>query len=185
MKKVFVMALLTVSSYVTYAQNQANMDGSATQRIELLLSNAIDVSFTSNNSDQGPLVEIPFTTINDYVNGVESDPQEIRVRSTKKFKVDVKANASAFTYTGITSPAPVMPAGILELRVSANSTGGTFDGPYNATNYYPITDFNQLLLLNCNAGADQKFSVVYNANPGFAYPAGNYAISVVYTATQL
>ncbi|MBL7683508.1 MAG: hypothetical protein JNK00_10655, partial [Flavipsychrobacter sp.] len=41
------------------------------------------------------------------------------------------------------------------------------------------------LLTNCNNGGNQTFSVMYEATPGFAYPAGTYTVDVVYTATQL
>lgn len=184
MKKLFVVALLSASSFAVQAQNQSNMDASANQYIELLLSNAIDITFTNNNSTTGPLVEIPFTTINDYINGVESSAQQVLVRSTKKFKVDVKTNATNFTYTGTTTPAPVMPvSGVLLMKLTQNNTGGTF-GDFNSTNYASIREFNKNVLFDCSKGANQDFTVKYKATPGFAYAAGNYSINVVYTATQ-
>lgn len=184
MKKLFVIALLSVSTYTLHAQNQSNMDASANQFVELLLSNAIDITFTANNATTGPLVEIPFTTINDYVNGVESAEQQILVRSNKTFKVDVRANSANFTYTGSTTPAPTMPvAGVLGLKITQNNTGGTL-GAFNTTTYATLRDFNQNLLFDGDKGANQNFSVKYRATPGFAYPAGNYSINVIYTATQ-
>ncbi len=40
------------------------------------------------------------------------------------------------------------------------------------------------LISNGQNGGNQTFSVMYNATPGFAYPAGTYTVDVVYTATQ-
>lgn len=186
MKKLLAVAFLSVSAYAANAQNASNMDASATQAVDILLSNAIDISFTSNNTPTGQLVTLPFTTINDYLNGVESASQEIKVRSNKTFKVDVKTNAASFTYIGPTTPAPVMPiSDVLSLKITANNTGGTYDGPYTPAAFYTLREFNQLLLLNCNAGANQTFSVAYRATPGFVYPAGAYSVNVVYTATQM
>lgn len=185
MKKLIAVAFMSAFAFAANAQNQSNMDGNASQSVEMLLSNALDIAFTSTSSTQGGLVEIPFTSINDYVNGVETSPQEILVRSNKKFRVDVKTDAEFFTYTGSTTPTPAMPVSdVLGLKITANTTGGTYDGPFSGSAFFTLRDFNQLLLGNCNAGANQRFSVVYRATPGLLYPAGNYAINVVYTATQ-
>jgi len=186
MKKVIAITLLLVGSYAAHAQNQANMDAAATQTVNLLLSNAIDIAFTGNGQTTGPVVNLEFNTVNDYANGVESPQQEIKVRSTKKFKIDVKTNSASFSYSGTTNPAPTMPvSGVLGLKVAANGTGGTFDGPFSSSAFYSLREFNQLMLLNCNSGANQTFSVIYKATPGFVYPAGAYAIDVIYTATQI
>lgn len=182
MKKLFSVALLSAFGYAANAQQSS----SASQAVQLQLQNAIDITFTANGSDVGPLVEIPFTTINDYVNGVETANQEIRVRSNKSFNVFVKTNAENFTYTGGATPTPVMPiAGVLNLIVVSDLTGGTIPGPYSTSAYYTLRDFNIDLINNGVAGADQKFTVKYKATPGFAYPAGTYDVGVVYTATQL
>lgn len=182
MKKLFSVALLSALGYAANAQQSS----SATQGVQLQLQNAIDITFTANGSDVGPLVELQFASINDYVNGVESANQELRVRSNKDFNVFVKANAENFTYTGGATPTPVMPvAGVLSLIVVSNSTGGSIPGPYSTGAYYTLRDFNIDLINNGTAGADQKFTVKYLATPGFSYPSGTYDIGVVYTATQL
>ena len=74
---------------------------------------------------------------------------------------------------------------VLKLKVTANNTGGAFDGIFNSVSFQPIRENNQLLLNNCNSGTDRRFSVKYYATPGFEYPGGNYSINVVYTATQM
>ncbi|MBS1688550.1 MAG: peptidoglycan-binding protein LysM, partial [Bacteroidetes bacterium] len=51
--------------------------------------------------------------------------------------------------------------------------------------YSTLTSTAQNLISNATYGGNQTFSVQYNATPGFAYPAGTYTTSVVYTATQL
>ena len=186
MKRLLSVVAIVAIGFTATAQNQSNQTTSATQTVDLLLSNAIDIEFTANGTTTGPAVIFNFTTINDYVNGIESSPQEIKVRSNKKFNVEVKANATNFSYTGSTTPVPVMPvAGVLSVLVSANTTGGTIEPPFSAINYRTLRDFNQYLIVNGAPGADQRFSVKYKATPGFAYPAGAYAIDVVYTATQL
>ncbi|MCB9047018.1 MAG: hypothetical protein H6550_12870 [Chitinophagales bacterium] len=186
MKKLLTIAALSLSALSVSAQNQANMDAAASQTVNLLLSNAIDITFTSNGSATGPVVNLQFNTVNDYANGVESAQQELKVRSTKKFKIEVKTNTTNFTYSGTTTPAPTMPvSGVLGMKVTSNSTGGTLSGPYTTTSFYSLREFNQLVLLDCNPGSNQAFSFMYKATPGFVYPAGAYAIDVVYTATQI
>lgn len=182
MKKLFSVALLSALGYAANAQQSS----SATQGVQLQLQNAIDITFMANGSDVGPLVEMQFATINDYVNGVESPNQELRVRSNKNFIVAVRTNAETFTYTGGAIPTPEMPvAGVLSLLVISDLTGGTIPGPYSTVDYYTLRDFNQDLIYDGNAGADQRFTVKYKATPGFTYAAGTYDVGVVYTATQL
>ncbi|MBL7682932.1 MAG: hypothetical protein JNK00_06190, partial [Flavipsychrobacter sp.] len=120
----------------------------------------------------------------DYANGVQSSAQGLKVRSNKKFGVTVKTNATNFSYTGSTTPAPTMPvSGVLALKVSANGTGGAIAGSFSG--FVGLTSTAANLLTNCNNGGNQTFSVMYEATPGFAYPAGTYTVDVVYTATQL
>ncbi|MBS1689888.1 MAG: hypothetical protein JSS96_14255, partial [Bacteroidetes bacterium] len=110
--------------------------------------------------------------------------QALKVQSNKNFTVTVNANASTFTYTGSTTPAPSMPVSNLNLMVTANGTGGTIAGTFG-TAYTDLSATAQNLITNATYGGNQTFSVQYQATPGFAYPAGTYTTSVVYTATQL
>jgi len=182
MKKVFAIAALTIAGFASKAQ----VASTATQTVNLNLSNAIELTFTGSGTATGTAVNLAFNTVNDYANGVTSAAQELKVRSNKKFGVTVKSNNVNFTYTGTTTPAPVMPvASVLDLKVSANGTGGTIASPFSASAYADITSAAQNLLSNCNNGGNQTFSVMYQATPGFAYPAGTYTVDVVYTATQL
>ena len=184
MKKIAIIAAALVSFSV--AANAQNASSSATQTVNLNLSNAIEITFTGSGSATGAAVNLAFNTVNDYANGVESGAQELKVRSNKKFGVTVKTNATNFSYSGATSPAPVMPvANILNLMVSSNTTGGTIASGFSASAYNTLGATAQNLLSNCNNGGDQKFAVKYKATPGFAYPAGTYTVDVVYTATQL
>src|SRR5690606_9673097 len=133
--------------FAANAQNQANQVSSASQTVNLVLSNAIEITFTGNNSATGAAVTIPFTTVNDYANGVESDAQELKVRSNKNFSVAVKSSAANFSYTGTTTPAPSMPvSGVLGVKVTANGTGGTIATPFSATTYATLTSANQGLI---------------------------------------
>ena len=183
MKKVIAIAIFATIGFSAKAQNQSNQSASASQTTNLVLSNAVEITFTGNSSATGAAVTIPFTTVNDYANGVESDAQELKVRSNKNFSVAVKANNTAFSYTGTTTPAPQMPVqNVLAVKVSANGTGGTIAGSF--ANYASLTASNQNLITAATRGGNQTFSVKYKATPGFAYPAGTYAVDVVYTATQ-
>lgn len=187
MKKVIIFsaALIAFANGVN-AQTQTNQSASASQTTNLVLSNAIEITFTGTGNATGADVNLPFTTVNDYANGVESSSQELKVRSNKNFSVNVKANASQFSYTGTTSPAPHMPvSSVLDLKVVANNTGGNVGNSYSTTAYKNITPGNgRTLLDNCDKGGNQTFSVKYKATPGFSYPAGTYSVDVVYTATQ-
>ncbi len=183
MKKIIAIATFATIGFAANAQNQSNQSSSASQTTNLVLSNAIEITFTGNSSATGADVTIPFTTVNDYANGVESDAQELKVRSNKNFSVAVKANNDEFSYTGNTTPAPEMPVeGVLAVKVTANGTGGDIAGSFS--NYATLTSSNQNLLTGADRGGNQTFSVKYKATPGFAYPAGTYAVDVVYTATQ-
>ena len=183
MKKIIAIATFATIGFAANAQNQSNQSSSASQTTNLVLSNAIEITFTGNSSATGADVTIPFTTVNDYANGVESDAQELKVRSNKNFSVAAKANNDEFSYTGNTTPAPEMPVeGVLAVKVTANGTGGDIAGSFS--NYATLTSSNQNLLTGADRGGNQTFSVKYKATPGFAYPAGTYAVDVVYTATQ-
>ncbi len=183
MKKFIAIAAFATIGFSANAQNQSNQSSSASQTVQLTLSNAIEITFTGNSSATGADVTIPFSTVNDYANGVESDAQELKVRSNKNFSVAVKANNSEFSYTGNTTPAPEMPVeGVLAVKVTANGTGGDIAGSFS--NYATLTSSNQNLITAADRGGNQTFSVKYKATPGFAYPAGTYAVDVVYTATQ-
>ncbi len=182
MKKVFAIAALTIAGFASKAQ----VASTATQTVNLNLSNAIELTFTGSTTATGAAVNLAFNTVNDYANGVSSSNQGLKVRSNKKFGVTVKTNNANFSYTGTTTPAPVMPVnGVLALKVSANGTGGTIASPFSATAYRTLSSTAANLISNGNNGGNQTFSVIYNATPGFAYPAGTYTVDVVYTATQL
>jgi len=183
MKKVIAIAAFSIVGFASKAQS---VSSTATQTVNLNLSNAIELTFTGNNSATGAAVNLAFNTVNDYANGVESAAQQLKVRSNKKFGVSVKTSAANFSYTGSTTPAPSMPvSGVLGLKVSANGTGGTIATPFSATAYNTLSATAANLIANGLNGGNQTFSVMYEATPGFAYPAGTYTVDVVYTATQL
>ena len=184
MKKILIISM-TILGFAT-AANAQSASATATQAVNLNLTNAIAITFTGSGTSTGGAVTIPFATVADYTNGVASSAQQLLVQSNKNFYVTVNTNASNFTYTGSTSPAPSMPvSGVLAIEVTANSTGGTIASPFSASSYATLTSTAQTLLNTCTYGGSQTFSVQYDATPGFAYPAGTYATSVVYTATQL
>ena len=183
MKKVIAVAVFATMSIAANAQNQSS---SASQTVNLNLSNAIELSFTGTGNDKGNDVNIPFNTVNDYANGVESNSQELKVRSNKDFSVTVKTNASDFSYKGTTTPAPKMPVqDVLGIMVSDNNTGGAIVAPFSEKGYASLSGKEQELIEKANRGGNQTFAVKYKATPGFEYPAGTYSVDVVYTATQM
>ena len=180
MKKIIILSA-AVLGFNMAANAQAT--SSANQNVALSLSNAIAITFVSTSSATGSAVSIPFTTVADYTNGVSSSAQQLKVQSNKVFNVTVNANAASFTYSGTTTPSPVMPvSGVLAAKVTANGTGGTIASPFAA--FASLTSSAQSMLTACNNGGNQTFEVTYQATPGFAYPAGTYTANVVYTATQ-
>ncbi len=183
MKKVLVLSAAIVS--FSFAAN-AQATSTATQTVNLNLANAIELTFTGSGTATGAAVNLAFNTVNDYANGVQSSAQELKVRSNKNFGVTVKTNAASFTYSGSTTPAPVMPvSGVLSLKVASNGTGGTVASPFSTSAYSGLSSTAANLISNGSKGGNQTFGVSYEAQPGFAYPAGTYTVDVVYTATQL
>jgi hypothetical protein len=183
MKKTFVIAA-TILGFAT-AANAQNATSSASQTTKLSLANAVEITFTGTGTTSGGTVTMPFTTVTDYANGVSSSAQTLKVRSNKAFGVTVKTNAANFTYTGSTTPAPTMPvANILKLKVSANNTGGSIASGFSSTAFSSLSNADQNLISNGTYGGNQNFDVMYEATPGFAYPAGDYTVNVVYTVTQ-
>ncbi len=184
MKKLIAIAALISAGFAANAQTPAST--SASQTVNLALTDAIELTFTGSGTATGAAVTMSFNNVNDYANGVTSSAQDLKVRSNKNFTVAVKTNAANFTYTGSTTPAPTMPvSGVLAVKVSANGTGGAIASPFTSSSYSTLTSTNQNLITNGSRGGNQTFSVMYQATPGFSYPAGNYAVDVVYTATQL
>jgi hypothetical protein len=180
MKKIIAITSIVLVGFAAKAQNASS---TATQTVNLNLSNAIELTFTGSGTATGAAVNLAFTTVNDYANGVESAAQQLKVRSNKAFGVTVKTNNASFTYSGTTTPAPVMPvAGTLDVKVSSNGTGGTTAGTF--AGYTDLSTTAANMISNGTYGGNQLFSVMYKATPGFAYPAGTYTVDVVYTATQ-
>lgn len=184
MKKIIIIAAALVG--INSAANaQSNASGNAQQTVQLALSNALEFTFTGNSSATGATVSIPFTTADDYANGVESGTQQLKVRSNKPFSVTVKTSAATFSVTngGVTTSSS-MPASVLGLVVTDNSTGGTLGTGFSSSTYNALSATAANLITAANRGGNQNFTVKYKATPGFAYPAGTYATDVIYTATQ-
>ena len=177
MKTIYLLIFFVSTGLMLRAQSNS------TQTVNLTLTDVIDIIFTGTGSTTGSTLTLPFTTPDNYTNGVESTEQTLRVRSNKNFTVTAKTNASNFTYTGSVTPSPTMPvSGILLLKVSTNSTGGSIAGTFSG--YTTLTSSNQNIITNGTRGNDQNFAIKYKGTPGFSYPAGTYSVNVIYTATQ-
>ncbi len=179
MKKVILFALTLLSiTAASYAQNATQ---GASQTTNLALSNAIEIKFYS--SYYGGTQTMSFNNVNDYANGKSTGWQILIVRSNKDYDITVKTNSANFSYSGSTSPAPVMPVSVLSVGNFYNGTGGTVSNVFN-NKYAPLSASDQTLISNGQNGSFQYFFTRYKATPGFAYPAGTYTTEVVYTATQ-
>jgi hypothetical protein len=184
MKKVVLIASACLVLSIA-ASAQSNASGSAQQTVQLALSNALDIIFTGSGTTTGTTVNMPFTSVTDYVNGVESSAQQLKVRSNKIFNVTVSTSAAYFSVTngGVTTTSTMPITGVLDLKVVTNSTGGTIGTGYS--NYGTGLSTSAATIISAGSnGNNQTFDVKYKATPGFSYPAGTYAVDVIYTATQ-
>lgn len=183
MKKTILILTFLVSAAIN-AGAQNSGAASASQSANLVLSNAIDISFISTGNSNGGNVDLNFTNVNDYANGVESSPVQLKVRSNKDFNIFAKTTSNEFTYSGNTTPAPTMKVNkVLSIKVVSNNTGGNVPGAVN-NKYKNLRKGNRKLINKGTAGGNNTFSVQYKADPGFEFPAGTYTVDVIYTATQ-
>lgn len=178
MKKIATIIALVFTTSAIYAQSD-----NAAQTVNMALSDVLEITFAGTGSATGNTVDMPFSSVNDYANGITSIDQQLVVRSNQKFHVRVKANASKFTYTGSASPAPAMKVNnVLSIKVSSNNTGGTIGNGYS--NFKKLSTTGREIIKNGQSGGNQNFSVQYKATPGFSFPSGNYTVDIIYTATQ-
>lgn len=182
MKKILlIITVLAVSKTTAVAQSEEL--STATQSAKLEMSNAIDVTFNSNGSEEGEIINLAFENVNDYANGVESNPIELKVRSNKKFHVWAKTSSNRFTYSGPESTDPRMNVNKLKIKVVSNNTGGSVPNGVN-NKYANMSRNNKKLINNGTAGGDNTFAIQYKADPGYEFPAGTYSVDVIYTTTQ-
>lgn len=180
MKKVTIIISLLLTAWAGKAQNA---NGIGEQNANLEMSNALEISFTSNTN----AVNMEFTSLNDMVNGIETATHEIKVRSNKKFRVTVKPASNTFTYSGLALIGSLLQvSSVMKIQVGNNNTGG--DRPWLAQ-IFGWQSFSSLglpvtLLTDCDAGGNQTFTVKYKATPGISVTSGNYTAEMVYTATQ-
>lgn len=185
MKKIVLIILLLAITVPVLAQNQNNQQQQAQQRAKLVMSNAIEITFAGTGTSNGGTVSMAFNSVNDYANGVISSTNQVKVRSNKKFRIQAKTSSSRFTYSGSTTPAPLMNvSNVLFLKINNNTTGGTVTSTFNNL-FRSLTSSNQTIINNATPGGNKTIDVTYKANPGYNFPAGTYTVNVVYTATQL
>jgi hypothetical protein len=166
--------------------NAQNASASATQSASLNLSNAIAITFTGTGSTTGSTVNMSFSNLTDFLTGITSTAQQLKVQSNLPFNVAVKADASSFLYVGLGSVnINLLPTNMYQAKITANSTGGSVASPFSTTAFANLTANDQNIITNGSNGSNQTFSVAYKCIPGLLLPAGVYTQNVVYTATQL
>lgn len=174
MKKILLTAvMLPLMMAAAFAQSA---NSAATQAVKLNMSDAIELTILTGANPQ-----MNFVTVNDYANGIVSAEQQLQVRSNKKFNVRVKAQTSRFSFAGVGAD-PKMPLSVLRLKVYNNNTGGVITSGHS--NFTSLSTNGKPMINNATPGGSNTFSVQYKATPGFTYPAGTYAMEIIYTATQ-
>jgi len=201
MKKITVFLMLICSftlstrAQINSASYSTNYNGnsdfskrgnssSANHNVGISISNVIALTFVSTGNSTGNAVNIPFTSVSDYTNGVTSPVQQLKVESNKQFNISVNANSPKFTYTGNATPTPnVFVDNVLALQVIANTTGGAVASVFNNI-AGSISSIAQNLVSDGSMGGHQTFSLQYKTTPGLTFPSGTYSVAVVYTASQ-
>lgn len=180
MKKTALLSLLIL--FLSVAAKAQHIVG-ASEMISVSLSNVIEISFTNTNNSFGELISMVFSDPNDYINGIESKQQELRVRTNKAFNVNIKSKTNEFVYTGSEVPAPQIPVDqTLSVALINNNTGG--NAPKGMSNYFGITTESQNLITGGGTGNNQNYAVKYKAKPNNTIPEGTYAVDLIYTASQ-
>ena len=162
MKRIILFSFMLISFSIAKAQLAS---GTSSQTVSLTLKNAISINITAATG-----TTFTFDGSDDYLNGMaNTTASTFQVKSNRPWAVTVKAAAA--TFSGPAAPAATMPAAVLGVRLTGGST------------YTNLS--TTAASLTTGARGDASFSVDYRATPGFAYDAGTYTLSVVYTATQL
>lgn len=119
------------------------------------------------------------------------------------------SNIDAGIYGNVSGDNTTMPASVLSMALVTNNTGGGLVGGYFSplSSYHPVptssnyslgngggpgSGYGNLLIQDAMPGGNnsvygntsRSFNVSYEANPGWAYAGGTYAMNVVYTAAQ-
>ena len=158
MKTIILAMAFTALAFGANAQATS----SANQTITLTLQNQIDISISSATG-----TSFTFATPADYSTGLtNTSASTFSVKSNQAWAVTVKAAAANFTSAAATA----MPASVLGVRLTGGST-------------YTSLSTTAASFTSGSRGSS-RFTVDYNANPGFNYDAGSYTMNVVYTATQ-
>ena len=184
MKKIIILSAALLGFNLA-SNAQTNATANANQNVVLTLSNAISISYSStDNHTNGSDVTLPFTTVENYENGVTSSAQTLYVKSNKSFHVNVNTTSDKFSYTGSESSiAPdMMVADVLKAKIS-NYNSGTAASTF-ASAFTALSNTSSSLLTGATKGGDRQFDITYKATPGFNFPSGTYTANVVYTATQ-
>lgn len=161
MKKILTLAVILLAGFsAAHAQSTAT----ASQSVSLTLQNAIDISITSATG-----TSFLFDDVTKYGAGLtNANASTFQVKSNRPWAVTVKAAAA--TFSGPASPATQMPSTVLGVKLNGGSS-------FSALSTTAAS-------LTSGARGTNTFNVDYNATPGYAYDAGTYTLSVVYTATQ-
>lgn len=175
MKRIFLTTLISLSlQKFLHAQAHAV----ASQTLQIVLSDIIDIRFVENKLNIGPELHLAFDAAEDYLNGIETPRQMLRVSTNRNFTVTVHALAQNKNHIS----SDFLPR--IYLKIQENNTGGTIANMFNHYNYALLSPGNQPLLQAAQKGDNQTFSVQYLAKPGMLVPPGIYAVDVIFTESR-
>lgn len=177
MRRIIVLITLLVFTNIVSAQTTHS---SGAQTANLALSNAIELTFVNGS---GGTSSMEFKTLNDLINGVESSPQQLRVRSNKTFKITASTIGSRFTYQGSSLLNTLLSVvSVLKIACTQTSTG-TVPGQLGSWKNFGLLS-PTTILTDGAPGGNQTFTIKYKATPGVNVAAGIYTTTVRFTATQ-
>lgn len=178
MRRIIILITLLVFTQTTFAQTTTN--SSSAQTANLALSNAIELTFMNGSGGTSTML---FNSLNDLVNGVESSPQQLRVRSNKTFKITASTIGSKFSYQGNSLLNTLLSVvSVLKISCTQASTGNVPGQLGSWKNFSLLTPTT--ILTDGAPGGNQTFTVKYKATPGLNVAAGVYTTTVRFTATQ-
>ncbi len=177
MKKQITIFALTLGAI---ALGTNNAQAQATTTVNIKLADVISILPGSTSVDTP--VSFEYNTAEDYYTEQKvSRAGGLKVTSTKKFDVEVKANDANFKSQG----GGEIPVGVLKIvpNRSSSMTGVQAEGITLSTN-------NQFLVKDNPLGAEKTLDLDYiipkeksQSTDILGKPAGNYTVQVLFTAT--
>lgn len=182
MKKIFAI-LVVIAGFSQLAKAQLTTTTPAAHQAILKISDAIDIAWVTTPAD----VSFTFANMSDFVNGVAGDIEPImQVRSNKAYNLAV--NAKTATFLNASGGSSGVTADKLKVQpVPVGSITPTYVSPFASGSFAALTFGSPMTMfqnLPPGWGMNQRFRMKFRAEPTEPIAAGNYTITIEYTATQ-